>query len=71
MTDFEKYMAGLRARVESNEGVSRQIWPERETRPQAHREAAPDYFQKTQEREGRSNWSGGSMGGGTFAGRSR
>jgi hypothetical protein len=71
MTEFEKFMAGLRARVETNEGLSRQAWPEREARPQAQREAAPDSFQRTQEREGRSNWSGGSMGGGTFAGRSR
>jgi hypothetical protein len=71
MTDFEKYMAGLRARVESNEGISRQIWPERETRPQAHKEAAPDYFQRTREREGNSPFSGGWAGGGVFAGRSR
>lgn len=71
MTEFDKYMAGLRARAESNEGLSRQIWPERETRPQAHKEAAPDYFQRSREREGNSNFSGGWAGGGTFAGRSR
>jgi hypothetical protein len=54
-----------------SEDVSRQRLPERETRKQAEKEYAPDYFQKRQEREGRSEWSGGSMGGGTWAGRSR
>lgn len=40
-------------------------------RPQAEIERSPTSFQKQQEREGRSEWSGGSMGGGTWAGRSR
>jgi len=31
----------------------------------------PSYHQKQAEREGRSEWSGGSMGGGTWGGRSR
>jgi hypothetical protein len=34
-------------------------------------ERNPSYSQKKAEMEGRSEWSGGSMGGGTFAGRSR
>jgi hypothetical protein len=72
MSEFKDYMAGLRAQpAEKNEGVSRQVWPERETRPQAHKEASPDYFQRTREREGNSPFSGGWAGGGTFAGRSR
>lgn len=40
-------------------------------RAQADIERNPSYFQKQQERDGRSEWSGGSMGGGTWAGRSR
>jgi hypothetical protein len=43
----------------------------RERISQRDRERVPDYFQRQQEREGRSEWSGGSMGGGTWAGRSR
>jgi len=43
----------------------------REQIPQSVRERVPDYTQRQQEREGRSEWSGGSMGGGTWAGRSR
>jgi hypothetical protein len=54
-----------------NEGVSQKNRPERETRPQAEKERAPDYFQRRQETEGRSEWSGGRMGGGVWAGRSR
>jgi hypothetical protein len=53
------------------EGVSHQKHPERETRPQPEKERAPDYTRRAMEREGRSEWSGGSMGGGTWAGRSR
>lgn len=55
--------------VESEE--SRAQSPARHLRPQPEKERAPDYFQRQQEREGRSEWSGGSMGGGTWAGRSR
>ena len=51
--------------------VIRQVDPRRELRSQAERERNPDYFQRAQEREGRSEWSGGSMGGGTWAGRGR
>jgi len=53
------------------ESESRQLHPERETRPQADKEKAPDYHNRQLEKEGRSEWSGGSMGGGTWAGRSR
>ena len=42
-----------------------------EVRPQAVRESDPTYFQKSRERDGDSTWSGGSGGGGTWAGRSR
>ena len=41
------------------------------SRSQAEIERSPTYFQKQQERDGRSEWSGGSMGGGSWAGRSR
>jgi hypothetical protein len=57
--------------VAENQEVSRQKNPEQQLRPQAERERSPDYSQRTQEREGRSEWSGGNMGGGTWAGRSR
>ena len=57
--DFSRF-TGIRAesggRAE-NEQVSRHQHPERETRPQAEKERFPDY--------------GGSMGGGTWTGRSR
>lgn len=56
--------------AESAEAV-RQLDPRRELRSQADKERVPDYFQRSQEREGRSEWSGSSMGGGTWAGRSR
>jgi len=49
----------------------RQLDPRRERLSQADRERVPDSFRRQQEREGRSEWSGGSMGGGTWAGRSR
>lgn len=49
----------------------RSVDPRRERVSQAVRERVPDYFQRQQEREGRSEWSGGSMGGGTWAGRTR
>lgn len=49
----------------------RRVDPRRETLSQSVRERVPDYFQRQQEREGRSEWSGSSMGGGTWAGRSR
>ena len=39
--------------------------------PERPKEHAPDYFQRALERDGNSNWSGGSFGGGTQSGRSR
>jgi hypothetical protein len=51
------------SRVEESEAVSHQLRPQRETRPQAEKERAPDYTQRAAEREGRSEWSGGSWGG--------
>ena len=45
--------------------------PEPQLRPRAEIERNPSYFQRSQEREGRSEWSGASGGGGTWAGRSR
>ncbi len=64
MSDFKEYMAGLRARAEAERQAQQQ------KRPQPAREN-PDYFRRTKEREGNSEWSGGSMGGGTWAGRSK
>ena len=49
----------------------RRVDPRREMLSQSVRERVPDYYQRQQEREGRSEWSGGSFGGGTWAGRSR
>jgi hypothetical protein len=54
-----------------NEEVARQLDPMRELRTPVEKESSPDYFRRGQEREGKSEWSGGSMGGGTWAGRSR
>jgi hypothetical protein len=68
--DFAQYLNELRARTE-NEEVSRQLFPARQLRPQAERERAPDAFQRKQEREGNSEWSGGNWGGGSISGRSR
>lgn len=64
--DYSRFTGGMEP-----EGVSHQKQPERETRPQAEKERAPDYYRRTLEREGHSEWSGGSMGGGTWAGRSK
>lgn len=58
------------SRYRQHEEVSRQLRPDR-IRPQAEREAAPDYHQRKSEREGRSEWSGGWAGGGIWNGRSR
>jgi hypothetical protein len=58
------------SRYRETEEVCRQANPER-VRPQAERERAPDYSQRRSEREGRSEWSGGSFGGGIWNGRSR
>ncbi len=68
--DFEHYLAGLRARAET-EGASRQTRPERETRPRLEVERHTDYFTRRVEHDGRSNMSGGNFGGGTWGGRAR
>jgi hypothetical protein len=64
--DFSRFTG----RAESEE-VARHNDPKRELTPPAEKERTPDYYRRTQEREGNSEWSGGSMGGGTWAGRSR
>jgi hypothetical protein len=66
MADFSRFTG-----VAENIEVARQQNPQLQTRSQPQREAAPDPYQKTQEREGRSEWSGASAGGGVWAGRSR
>lgn len=63
--DFSRFTG-----VDSAEAV-RQIDPRRERLSQTDKERVPDYFQRQQEREGRSEWSGGNMGGGTWAGRTK
>lgn len=69
--DFSQF-TGLRTQGRAeNEEVSRKQNPQMQLRPRAEAEHHPTYFQRAQEREGRSEWSGGSMGGGTWAGRSR
>lgn len=69
--DFSRFTGSrIQGRAESEE-ASRGQKPEQQLRPRAEIEAHPGYFQRKQEREGRSEWSGGSMGGGTWAGRSR
>jgi len=67
--DIQKYLA--QSRQAENAEVSRQMAPERGARPQQEKERMPDYFQRQTERDGNSDWSGGSGGGGTWAGRSR
>jgi hypothetical protein len=64
--DYSRFTGGV-----EHEGVNRQKNPDREIRPQSEKERAPDYTQRRAESAGRSEWSGGSMGGGTWAGRSR
>ena len=66
--DFSRF---TKNRATENVEVSRQQNPQQQTRPRAEIERQPTFFQKTQERDGRSEWSGGSGGGGTWAGRSR
>lgn len=56
--------------MSENEEVSRQKDPRRETGPPLEKQR-PDYHRRTLERDGLSEWSGGSMGGGVWAGRSR
>ena len=72
--DFSRYLGSARAQSEgraANERESKRAHPERETRPQSEKERFADSFQRRREYEGRSNWSGGGMGGGTWGGRSR
>jgi hypothetical protein len=57
--DLAEHLARLRA-----ENASRQTQP-REI------DKRPDYYQRQVEREGRSPFSGGNFGGGTWGGRSR
>jgi len=67
MTDKEKIdraMAIIRGQQPESREVVRQ-------NNGAEYERNPSYHQKQAEREGRSEFSGGSMGGGTWAGRSR
>jgi hypothetical protein len=64
--DFSRFTG-----IAESEDVARHIDPRRELRSPPEKERAPDYFQRGREREGNSEWSGGSMGGGTWAGRSR
>jgi hypothetical protein len=66
MADFSKYTGSSQG-----EDAKREQAPQEQLRPQAEKERAPSAFQRSQEKEGRSEWSGGSMGGGTWAGRSR
>lgn len=54
-----------------SEEVTRHRDPKRELRSPAEKERTPDFFQRGQERDGHSTWSGGSAGGGTWAGRAR
>jgi hypothetical protein len=56
--DLEEHLARLRAQ-------------DQRVRAQPEIERNPDYFQRRAEHDGRSTWSGGSFGGGTFACRSR
>lgn len=64
--DYSRFTGGSQS-----EEVARHLDPRRELRNPAEKERSPDYFQRSQEREGRSEWSGGNMGGGTWAGRSK
>jgi hypothetical protein len=66
--DFSQYTGSQAA---ENSEVARQRNPQQQLRPQAEIERDPTYFQRSKEREGNSEWSGGAMGGGTWAGRSR
>jgi hypothetical protein len=65
MADFSRFTG-----VENSE-VARQQRPVQNTRSQPENEADPTYYQKSVEKEGRSEWSGASGGGGVWAGRSR
>jgi hypothetical protein len=54
--DFSKYFAGMRAQTggrADSEEVSRQMHPERETRPQLEKEHHPDWFERQKRERGR------------------
>jgi hypothetical protein len=56
--DFSRY----RRMAESDE-VERQQNPSPQLRPQSEQERRPTFFQRQQEQEGKSTWSGGVFGG--------
>jgi hypothetical protein len=64
MADFSRFTG-----IAENGEVSRQQ-AEPQLRPQQDQESDPTYYRKTLEREGNSEWSGGSGSGGVWAGRS-
>jgi len=66
--DFSRFTG---SRTAENDEVARRQNPQQQLRPQSEIEARPTYFQRSQEREGRSEWSGGTFGGGSQSGRSR
>jgi hypothetical protein len=67
MADFSRF-TGM---SESSE-VSRQLDPRREKASPAEKEQAPTYFERSKEIErSDSSWAGSSMGGGTWAGRTK
>ena len=69
--DFSRFTGSrIQGKAESEE-ASRGQNPEQHLRPRVEVERHPGYFQRKQEREGNSEWSGASAGGGTWAGRSR
>ena len=60
------------SRFTGSEEVIRNLDPKRELRGPAEKERAPEYFQRSQEKErGDSSWAGSSFGGGSISGRSR
>jgi hypothetical protein len=68
--DFLKQLAAVRARSRMTEAESRQMIPERETRPTEHQEPR-DWHNRLQNRnsERAQDWSGSSWSGQAFGGR--
>jgi len=66
MADFSRFTG----KGESEE-VTRHNDPKQEQMSPTEKEQSPTYFRRALERSGESEWSGGKMGGGTWAGRSR
>jgi len=56
--DFSRYR-----RLHGNDEFERKLSPALHVRAQDEIERAPSFFQRQQEQEGRSNWSGGVWGG--------